>query len=76
MGSAFNSLFQMRAPTISISTLIAQLLAYPVGNLWARLMPERTYTTFGIQWDLNPGPFTVKEHTLVSIMANVSFSVA
>jgi hypothetical protein len=66
----------MRAPTISISILIAQLVAYPIGNFWGRYMPSRVFRTFGIEWDLNPGPFTIKEHTLITVMANVSFGVA
>jgi hypothetical protein len=75
-GSGVNILFSMRAPSISVSTLIAQLVAYPLGNLWGKYMPNRTFTTFGIEWELNPGQFTIKEHTLITIMANVSFHVA
>lgn len=75
-GSGVNMLFSMRAPSISISTLIAQLLAYPIGNAWGKYMPRRTFTSFGVNWELNPGPLTIKEHTLITIMANVSFSVA
>jgi hypothetical protein len=33
-------------------------------------MPSRTFKTFGIQWSLNPGPFNMKEHGLIVIMAN------
>jgi hypothetical protein len=66
----------MRAPTIVVSTLIAQLIAYPIGNLWGDYMPKRTFRTFGREWLLNPGPFTIKEHTLITVMANVSFGVA
>jgi hypothetical protein len=35
--------------------------------LWARYMPK--VTVFGVS--LNPGPFTVKEHVIVTIMASV-----
>ena len=76
IGSGVNILFSMRAPSIYLSTLIAQLVAYPIGNMWGKYMPNRTFTTFGIEWELNPGPFTIKEHTLITIMANVSFHVA
>lgn len=76
IGAALNQLFSMRSPTISVSTLIAQLVAYPIGNFWGRYMPNRTFTTFGRKWTLNPGPFTIKEHTLITIMANVSFGYA
>ena len=47
--------------------LVAQLLSFPMGRLWAYAMPN--YRLFGTQ--LNPGPFTIKEHVLVTIMASV-----
>ncbi|KAF1952700.1 small oligopeptide transporter [Byssothecium circinans] len=34
------------------------------------------FTTFGSKWSINPGPFNVKEHALIVVMANVSFGVA
>jgi hypothetical protein len=76
LGSSLNVLFSMRAPSIRLSTLIAQLLAFPIGNLWAKYVPDRKFTVFGVECILNPGPFTIKEHTLITIMANVSFQVA
>ena len=38
--------------------LVAQLVSYPMGGLWARFMPA--VNIFGVS--LNPGPFTIKEH--------------
>lgn len=38
--------------------LVAQLLAFPMGRIWAHVVPH--WTLFGIS--LNPGPFTIKEH--------------
>ncbi len=46
---------------------MAQLLSFPVGRGLAFVMPRRKL--FGV--DLNPGPFTVKEHVLATIMAAV-----
>ena len=76
VGSGVNMFFSMRAPSISISTLIAQLLAHPIGKAWAEFMPKCRLRIFGFEWELNPGSFTIKEHTIVTVMANVSFSVA
>ena len=53
--------------------MIALLIAYPLGMGWAKVMPCRTLSTFGRRWSLNPGPFTVKEHSLIVIMAIASF---
>ena len=52
--------------------IVAQLLSFPLGRLWARFMPR--VKLFGVS--LNPGPFTVKEHVLVTIMATVGYQSA
>ncbi|KAJ9285646.1 hypothetical protein DTO027B5_6445 [Paecilomyces variotii] len=68
IGSGLNQFFNLRQPSVTISALVAQLLAYPVGCAWAKFMP------LGI---LNPNRnFNIKEHALVTIMANVSFGSA
>jgi OPT family small oligopeptide transporter len=40
----------------------------------AAMLPTRQFSFFGIKWSMNPGPFNIKEHTLITIMANVSFA--
>ncbi|QDS77414.1 hypothetical protein FKW77_006407 [Venturia effusa] len=72
-GSGLNMLFSLRAPSISISSIVAQLCAYPIGVAMAKWLPTRKFSFFGIPWSLNPGPFNKKEHCLITIMANVSF---
>lgn len=36
------------------------------------MLPNRVWRVFGIEFNLNPGPFNVKEHTVIVMMANVS----
>ena len=48
------------------------LLSFPICNAWARYMPNTSL--FGIR--LNPGPFTIKEHVIITIMANVGAEAA
>ncbi|KAL4921463.1 OPT oligopeptide transporter protein-domain-containing protein [Aspergillus aurantiobrunneus] len=68
IGSGLNQFFSLRQPSVKISALVAQLMAYPIGCAWARWMP--------IGW-LNPDRhFNIKEHALITIMANVSFGSA
>ena len=74
LGSALNMLFSMRAPSIVITAIVAQLVSFWVGKGWAAVMPSREFTTFGRKWSLNRGPFNIKEHTVITIMSNVSFS--
>ncbi|KAG6025820.1 hypothetical protein E4U41_001447 [Claviceps citrina] len=76
LGASMNTLFSLRQPSISIGPLLAQIIAWPMGHAWARLMPSRTVTTLGLRWSLNPGPFNIKEHSVIAVMASVSFSVA
>ncbi|KAH7328547.1 OPT family small oligopeptide transporter [Stachybotrys elegans] len=75
-GASLNTLFSLRQPSISIGALIAQIISWPMGHAWARYVPERQFTTFGLTWSLNPGPFNIKEHSIIVVMASVSFSVA
>ncbi|KAJ5692286.1 hypothetical protein N7462_001709 [Penicillium macrosclerotiorum] len=76
VGSGLNMFLSMRSPAISFPAIVVQLLVYPIGCLWAKLMPTREFTTFGVHWTLNPGPFNIKEHTVITIMANVSIGYA
>jgi hypothetical protein len=48
--------------------LSAQLLSLPICEAWARYMPN--ISLLGIP--LNPGPFTIKEHVIITVMANVA----
>ncbi|KAF2467181.1 small oligopeptide transporter [Lindgomyces ingoldianus] len=75
-GAAVNTLFSLRNPVIGLGVIVAQLMAYVLGNTWARFVPSKQHQTFGITWNLNPGPFNVKEHAIIVVMANVSFGTA
>lgn len=74
IGSGLNMLFSMRAPYIVIPSYVAQVVAYPLGLAWERWMPAWEFTFFGIKCNLNPGPFSKKEHAISVIMANASFN--
>jgi hypothetical protein len=74
IGSGVNVLFSLREPSISIGSLVAQLCCYPIGVFMAKVLPKRQFSFFGWKWSLNPGPFNKKEHALITIMANVTFS--
>ncbi|KAL1942284.1 hypothetical protein VTO73DRAFT_6348 [Trametes versicolor] len=67
-----NQFFFFRYPSVTVTGIVAQLLSYPLGRLWAYALPN--VKIFGIS--VNPGPFTVKEHVLVTIMASVGYQSA
>ncbi|KAJ5628655.1 hypothetical protein N7490_010883 [Penicillium lividum] len=74
IGSGLNALFSLHSPTISITSYIAEVVAFPFGIAWARFLPNWKFTMFGNKLELNPGPFTKKEHALITIMANATFA--
>lgn len=73
IGSGLNCLFSLRNPSITITSIVAQLISFPLGIGLALCLPKKQFTTFGYKWSLNPGPFNIKEHALITIMSNVTF---
>ncbi|KAG0150618.1 hypothetical protein CROQUDRAFT_652218 [Cronartium quercuum f. sp. fusiforme G11] len=76
LGSGLNQFFVPRLPGISLSVTFAQLIAYPIGCFMARFLPTRVFHIGKRSFTFNPGPFNMKEHMLISIMANASFGGA
>lgn len=66
----------MRSPAINFPALVVQLLVYPIGCFWAKVVPTRVFNTFGVKWTFNTGPFQVKEHVTITLMSNVSIGYA
>lgn len=58
-------------PSVYISGLVAQLVSLPCGKFMEWVLPTTRFNTFGYVWSFNPGPFNIKEHTLITVMANV-----
>jgi hypothetical protein len=60
--------------------LNVRLFAYPLGKFLAWLMPLKTYRfpkrLGGATLELNPGPFNIKENTLIVMMANASLLIS
>lgn len=68
----------MRYPSVTITSLVAQLLSFPLGCLLAHSLPVKTFKVFG-RWDfvLNPDThFNIKEHAVITIMSNLSFGAS
>ncbi|KAN0135066.1 oligopeptide transporter [Lactarius tabidus] len=65
---SINQLFFFRYPSVSLTAFLPLLVSFPIGKLWALYVPN--VTLLGVE--LNPGPFTIKEHVLITIMASVA----
>ncbi|KND86728.1 Sexual differentiation process protein isp4 [Tolypocladium ophioglossoides CBS 100239] len=76
--AACNVLLSLRRGVISISPTVVQLVAYPLGCFSARILPNRVFRVLGLEFNLNPGPFNVKEHTIITMMtaAGMGYSYA
>ncbi|KAJ2200345.1 hypothetical protein IW141_001788 [Coemansia sp. RSA 355] len=74
--SFVNQFYWFRENSIILGGFVVQLISFPLGYLMALLLPKRTFNTFGWSWSLNPGPFNIKEHVIVSIFAGASVGTA
>lgn len=70
--AAISDLADWREEPMVIDSSLVQLVALPIGKGWARYMPKWKIGTKKYFFNLNPGPFTIKEHTLIVAMANVA----
>ncbi|XP_059667277.1 oligopeptide transporter 6-like [Cornus florida] len=69
--SFVNQFFWYRTEPLTIGSISAQIAVVPLGHLMARTITNRVFFQ-GSRWQftLNPGPFNIKEHVLITIFAN------
>ncbi|KAL6990604.1 oligopeptide transporter [Sarracenia purpurea var. burkii] len=67
-----NQFFGYRQNAIYISSVSAQIVVLPIGKLMAAYLPVKSVRVPTTKWSfsLNPGPFNLKEHVLITIFAN------
>ncbi|KAG2590332.1 hypothetical protein PVAP13_5NG274100 [Panicum virgatum] len=72
--SFLNQFFSYRTEPIVVTQITVQVASLPLGHLLARVLPARRFRApallGGGEFSLNPGPFNMKEHVLISIFAN------
>ncbi|XVE58315.1 hypothetical protein DITRI_Ditri04bG0160600 [Diplodiscus trichospermus] len=69
--SFVNQFFWYRKMPLSISSISAMIAVVPLGHLMARTLPHRVFFKNTIwEFTMNPGPFNMKEHVLITIFAN------
>ncbi|KAK1544729.1 OPT family small oligopeptide transporter [Colletotrichum paranaense] len=66
--AACNILLGLRRSPIIITSTVVQLISYPLGCFCAKVIPEIKFNLFGHELNTNPGPFNVKEHTIITMM--------
>ncbi|KAH0465734.1 hypothetical protein IEQ34_005837 [Dendrobium chrysotoxum] len=67
-----NQFFGYRQNPLYISSVSAQIAVLPLGKLMAAYLPTKPIRLPWLGWSftLNPGPFNLKEHVLITIFAN------
>lgn len=80
IAGAVNVVLNLRYPAPSLTPVVMLLIAYPIGKFMAAVLPIRTITLprwlGGFDFSLNPGQFNIKEHTLITIVMNLTISQA
>lgn len=67
-----NQFFGYRENQIAVTSVSAQIITLPIGKLMAATLPTRRFSVPLTKWSftLNPGPFNLKEHVLITIFAS------
>lgn len=69
--SFVNQFFWYRTQPLNVSSISAQIAVVPIGHLMARTLPTRPiFEGTPFEFTMNPGPFNIKEHVLITIFAN------
>ncbi|GAU45346.1 hypothetical protein TSUD_84630 [Trifolium subterraneum] len=71
--SFLNQFFAYRSEPLVVSQITVQVATLPLGRLMAAVLPSKTFKIPGFgskRFSLNPGPFNMKEHVLITIFAN------
>ncbi|KAI0700199.1 OPT oligopeptide transporter [Cytidiella melzeri] len=69
--SVLATIYTFKPQSSTVSQLFCLIIAYVLGEAMARLIPTRGWFRY-----LNPGPFNIKEHAAIVIMASTAASVA
>ncbi|XP_024157372.1 oligopeptide transporter 1 [Rosa chinensis] len=67
-----NKFFSYRRNPLSVESASAQILVLPLGKLMAATLPANQLRVPFTKWtfSMNPGPFNLKEHVLITIFAS------
>ncbi|KAL4258388.1 oligopeptide OPT transporter family protein [Pleurotus pulmonarius] len=79
LGAALCQIYLFKPVQMTVSSVFLLLLIYTAGNAWATFLPRSTWVTgtrfgflSGVFHFINPGPFTLKEHVVSSLVASTA----
>ncbi|KAF2323848.1 hypothetical protein GH714_000818 [Hevea brasiliensis] len=67
-----NQFFGYRTNQLGVGSVSAQIVTLPIGKFMAAVLPNKQIKIPLTRWSfsLNPGPFNLKEHVLITILAS------
>ncbi|OMO57515.1 Oligopeptide transporter OPT superfamily [Corchorus olitorius] len=71
--SFLNQFFGYRSEPLTVTQITVQVATLPIGRFMASTLPTTKFRIPGFgsrEFSLNPGPFNMKEHVLITIFAN------
>ncbi|KAJ7946807.1 putative Oligopeptide transporter [Quillaja saponaria] len=68
--SFLNQFFAYRTEPLVITQITVQVATLPIGHFMAAVLPKTKFRIGSRSFSLNPGPFNMKEHVLITIFAN------
>ncbi|KIY50624.1 OPT superfamily oligopeptide transporter [Fistulina hepatica ATCC 64428] len=69
--SVLATIYTFKPQNASVSQLFVLIIAYVLGEAMASMTPRTSYWKY-----INPGPFNIKEHTVIVIMSSTASNVA
>ncbi|KAI0330064.1 OPT oligopeptide transporter [Cubamyces sp. BRFM 1775] len=69
--SVLSTIYTFKPQNATVSQLFCLIIAYVLGTAMHSVMPSTGFWRY-----LNPGPFNIKEHTVIVIMASTASTVA
>lgn len=76
LGAGISQLFFYKSNSPSFSSYFVILISLPIGKAMARRLPKKRVHFLRWSFELNPGPFSIKEHLLIAILASSGASSA
>ncbi|KAF9572651.1 hypothetical protein BGW38_008503, partial [Lunasporangiospora selenospora] len=70
LGAVISQIAWFRTTSASYSMFFVQIMSYWLGTVMARVLPSKNVNLGLFKFNLNPGPFSVKEHVLVTLAAS------
>lgn len=67
LGAVISQIAWFRTTAASYSMFFVQIMSFWLGNVLARVLPAKEINLYFFTFNLNPGPFSIKEHVLITL---------